>query len=320
VSDDHGIGVSLLRPLAGLLGRIGADEPAFLAALGVTPDTPPTTYIDSTHVDAALAAIAERRGDAAFALTLATSAAGRPLGLFGHIVWLSSTLGDALGRAVANYGLITRRSVLTLEGARIISRPVGTSPRGRILTELPFASLALRAREATAGAFVPRAVRFTHAGSDDARYLEVFGVPVTFDAALDEVELDPAQLALPLVGADPLTLETLEAKVRDLTASREPTPDNFVERVRRIALDQLEASPDDIARTLGISTRTLRRRLDDHGISFRGVVDDVRRALADELLGRGKTVKEVAFALGFSEPSAFSRAYKRWAGKAPTQR
>lgn len=320
MSDDHGIGVSLLRPLAGLLGRVGADEAAFLSALGVTPETPPTTYIDSARVDAELAAVAERQGDSALALTLAKAAAGRPLGLFGHIVWLSSTLGEALARAVANYGLITRRSVLALEGARIVSRPVGTAPRGRILTELPFASLAMRAREATGGAFAPRAVRFTHAGTDDARYRDVFGVPVTFDAALDEVELDPAQLTLPLVGADPLTLETLEAKVRDLITSREPTPDSFVERVRRIALDQLEASPDDIARTLGISTRTLRRRLEEHGTSFRDVVDDVRRALADDLLDRGKTVKDVAFVLGFSEPSAFSRAYKRWAGKPPTQR
>jgi AraC-like DNA-binding protein len=314
VSDDLGISVALLRPLASLLG---GDADAFLRAVGVDATTPPTTFVDPDLIDRELAAIAERRDDQAFALTLAQAAAGRPLGLYGHLVWLSSTLGEALERAVKHYGLITRRSVLRLEGSRIVSTPVAGMPRGRILTELPFASLALRAREATGGAFAPRAVRFAHAGTNDARYREVFRVHVTFDADRDEVDLDPAQLALPLVGADPLTIETLEAKVQQLTANREPT---FVERVRRIAIDQLEASPDDIARMLGISARTLRRRLDEHGVTFRGVVDDVRRDLADELLRQGKSVKEVAFALGFSEPSAFSRAYKRWAGKAPTQR
>jgi len=249
-------------------------------------------------------------------LTLAQLAAGRPLGLYGHLVWLSATLGDALARAVKHYGLITRRSVLQLDGSRITSTPVAGQPRGRILTELPFASLALRAREATGGVFAPRAVRFAHAGENDARYREVFRVHVTFGASADEVDLDPAQLVLPLIGSDPLTLETLEAKVQQLTPAREPT---FADRVRRLAIDQLEASPDELAAQLGMSARTLRRRLDEEGVSFRDVVDDVRRDLADELLGKGKTVKEVAFALGFSEPSAFSRAYKRWSGKAPTR-
>ena len=124
-------------------------------------------------------------------------------------------------------------------------------------------------------------------------------------------------LYLAVAAAFTITSRVLEATVEQLTETASSLP--FVERVRRAAGDKLDASPDQIARALGISARTLRRHLDQQGETFRGVIDRLRRERADELLARGVAVKEVAFALGFSEPSAFSRAYKRWTGKAPKQ-
>jgi len=198
---------------------------------------------------------------------------------------------------------------------RIRSTPVDATARaGRVLAEFPFASLALRARAATADAFVPRAMRFTHAGKTSAAYLDVFRVPVTFGAEHDELEFDAELLALPLASADPITSEILEQRVAQLAT---PAELPFLERVRRAAATNLDASPDDIARALGMSARTLRRHLDQHEQTFRGVIDGLRRERADALLADGKPVKEVAVALGFSEASAFSRAYKRWTGKAP---
>jgi AraC-like DNA-binding protein len=161
---------------------------------------------------------------------------------------------------------------------------------------------------------VIRTVRFAHAGTDGPAYAEVFGAPVIFGAPYDDIELDADVLALPLPGADPITSEILEAKVEQLAIAPE---ESFIERVRKAAADRVDPSPDDIAKALGISARTLRRHLDAEGETFRGVIDRLRRDRADELLARGMAVKEVAFALGFSEPSAFSRAYKRWTGKAP---
>ena len=317
-----GISVALLRPLAELLAKIDEDPAAFLAKIGVTREMAPNAYVAAAAVDRALDAIAERRDDPALAVTLAKIAAARPLGLFSHMIWLSGTLGDALERAVKHYGMVTQRTVLRLERegrvVRVRSIPVvRDAPRGRILGEFPFVSLALRARDATNGAFAPRAVRFTHAGVSSAPYVEAFGVPVTFGAPYDEIELDAAQLALPLASADPITSEVLEAKIAQLAVS----PDvPFLERVRRAAATRLDASPEQIARELGMSARTLRRHLDQHDETFRGVMDRLRRERADELLASAMAVKEVAFALGFSEPSAFSRAYKRWTGKAPNDR
>ncbi len=320
-----GISVALLRPIAELLDRLDEDEAGFLAGLGITEASAPNSYVAGSAVDAALDALALRRGDPSFSLTLAWTAAIRPLGLFGHMVWLSGTVRDAIERAAKRYQLVTQRTRLALvehDGYSILrSTPVTAGARrGRILSEFPFASLAIRARETTKQAFHLRAMRFAHPGEPSAAYEEVFRAPVSFDAALDEFEADHANLALPLTSADPITVEVLDSTVAQLTASATTQPTPFLDRVRKTiaAHADREPSPDEIAKELGISARTLRRHLEQDGTSLRAVVDEVRRARADELLAAGRSVKEVAFALGFSEPSAFSRAYKRWTGKAPS--
>ncbi len=277
----------------------------------------PNTYVTASEVDRVLAEIAAERGDPAFALTLARTAAARPLGLFGHLIWLSGTVRDALERAVKFYVVVTRRTVLRLDEDRGIAtiRQVPAFPaipRGRILTEFPFASLAMRARTATDGKFAVHAVRFAHAGEVTAAYDEVFEAPVRFDAKEDAIEIAIDKLGLPLVSSDPITSAAIEAKIAQLTAAAPADP--FLDRVRRAG----DGSPAAIAKALGISERTLRRQLAQHGTTLRGITDDAHRARADALLAAGKTVKEVAFELGFSEPSAFSRAYKRWTGKAPS--
>jgi AraC-like DNA-binding protein len=329
----HGVSVALLRPIAELLGRLEIDPKPFLATLGIDDGTSPDTFVSGDEVDRLLAEIAERRGDPAFSLTLIHAALARPLGLFGHLVWLSGTVREAIARAIRFYAMVSRRTMVTLEeaivetegGAResiatLRQHRVASLARGAILTEFVFASFALRARAATGEQFRLRAVRFAHPndGVARARYEQTFGAPVTFGCAIDELEFDAAQLDLRLATADPITSAALEAKVAalaDATTGRNP----FIDRVRRAAASSLaeHASPAKIAHQLGISARTLRRHLEQEGTSLRALVDDVRRERADELLEAGTPVKEIAFVLGFSETSAFSRAYKRWTGRPP---
>lgn len=326
IDDRHGVSVALLRPFADLLGRLDVDPAAFLAELGVDAAMPPNTYIAADRFDRALDAIATARREPHFALTLAKTAAVRPLGLFGHLVWLSGSVRDALERAVKFWAVVTRRTTLALverDGLAIVQqRPVSKSePRGRILVEFPFASLALRAREATGGAFALRAVRFAHAGEATTAYEDVFRAPVSFGARLDEIEMTADQLDLRLATADPITSQAIETTIVKLaTDSGDRIP--VLDRARHAIRERLdgEISLAQIATALGISPRTLRRQLDEHDTTLRSLIDDTRHARADELLAAGAAVKEVAFALGFSEPSAFSRAYKRWTGKAPKPR
>lgn len=314
----HGVSVAFLRPLAELLGRLDLDARAFLAGFGVDDQTAPNTYVAAADLDRALDDIATARNDPAFAVTLAALATARPLGLFGHLIWLSGSVRDALERAVKFWVVVSRRSTLALEehdGFVTIRQIPAVPVRGRILVEFPFASLAARARSATEGKFAVRAVRFTHAGDSTAAYEALFGVPVVFGAREDAIEIATDKLALPLVSSDPITSAAIEAKIAQLTAALPADP--FIDRVRRAATTS-DGSPAAIAKSLGLSERTLRRQLAQHGTALRELADDARRERADALLAGGKTVKEVAFELGFSEPSAFSRAYKRWTGKAPT--
>lgn len=319
----RGVSIAFVRPIAELIGRLGGDPAQFLADLGVAPDAPLETYVDGQRVDAALDATAAARGDAAFALTLAQAAMDRPLGLFGHLVWLSGTVGDALTRAVRFFAMVSQRASLSLDPGddgevHLRQRPIVRGVRrGRVLTEFPFASLALRARAATGGRFAVQAARFTHAGASSPRYREVFGVEVEFSAPLDELVFATAALALPLATADAITSAALEESVARLAASPH-APSPLPVRARQAAADLTgPVTFAALAGRLGVSERTLRRRLAEAGYTLRSLIDEARRERADALLAAGVAVKEVAFALGFSEPAAFSRAYLRWTGRRP---
>ena len=75
---------------------------------------------------------------------------------------------------------------------------------------------------------------------------------------------------------------------------------------------------EDVARRLAMSERTLHRRLSERGLTFKSLVDSTRRHVAENLLRDSRyTATEVAFLTGFSEQSAFTRAFRRWAGQTP---
>ena len=75
-----------------------------------------------------------------------------------------------------------------------------------------------------------------------------------------------------------------------------------------------------VARSLGISVRSLRRRLDEEGVSYTSLLNEARATLAKRMLDDPRrSIYETAYAMGFSDPSAFHRAFKRWTGMTPTQ-
>jgi AraC-like DNA-binding protein len=324
MSSAQGNSVRLLRPIAVVLGRLGVDGERFLAEVGIEPTTSFDAYVPSERVDRALEAIASARGDETFSLTLAREAMVRPLGFFSHLVWLSGTVGSALAQAARFYSLVTRRSTLTLaidQATRIATfrqELLAGATRGNMLLEFAFATFFLRARGAAGERFHARAMRFVHSVRDAAPYEALFEAPVSFGCTHDELELDAAVLDLPLGSADPVTAAAIEQQATQIRAQVEPLP--LAERIREAVQAELPASRPSlasVARRLGTGARSLRRQLEGDKISLRAVVASVRRDRAAALLASGASVKDVAFQLGFSEPSAFSRAYKRWTGESP---
>ena len=120
--------------------------------------------------------------------------------------------------------------------------------------------------------------------------------------------------------ADPRLGAVLEAHMEQVLHAL-PTQDPFVARARGqlgLLLEAGGASLEALAAALHVSTRTLRRRLQEHETSYKALLEDVRHELAKHYVGQTREpFDEVARKLGFSEPSTFYRAFKRWAGMTP---
>lgn len=101
----------------------------------------------------------------------------------------------------------------------------------------------------------------------------------------------------------------------------QPKPSALRQEIERHVEPLLAAGPvriDEVARALGYGRQTLYRRLKAEGVTFEQILDRLRRRLATRFLRDGRSVKETAYRLGFSDPAAFSRAFKRWTGKSPS--
>ena len=180
------------------------------------------------------------------------------------------------------------------------------------------------ARQLTGGAARLREVHIEFPAPPHAeRYEEVFGCPVLFEQAHNQLLWEPASLALPLLQSAPTThaqlLALCEQQLHELTRHR-----HLRERVEEILSPQLHRQlPDlaEVAAQLGLPPWTLRRRLKaEANTRFQDIIDEIRRDLAVSYIRDTETaLGEIAFLLGFSSPAAFQRAFKRWTGEAPGQ-
>ena len=162
---------------------------------------------------------------------------------------------------------------------------------------------------------------FPHAApADISEHHRVFGCPLKFGQSRSELVLTRRTLRLPLLKADPVLQSIVEAQVLALLAKlpkAEPTADT----VRRFLAEELtngQPKLEQLASRLHMSTRTLHRRLEQEGTNYRRVLTEVRHELAvRHLIERRLAIGEIAFLLGFSEVSAFHRAFRHWTGHAP---
>ncbi|RZU31128.1 AraC family transcriptional regulator [Blastococcus saxobsidens] len=155
--------------------------------------------------------------------------------------------------------------------------------------------------------------------ADPAPYEAAFGVLPRFEAPRSVVVFAATLLDEPLPQAAPLTAALCEAQCRELLERRQ-TRRGVSGRVRDLLLRRPQAMPgqEAVAAELHMSVRTLRRHLEEEGTTFRAIVDQTRRHLAEELLVTvGLTVEQVAERIGYSEASAFVHAFQRWTGVSP---
>jgi AraC-like DNA-binding protein len=179
-------------------------------------------------------------------------------------------------------------------------------------------------RELTGRHLLPHRAQFTHRRHEDHSELNAFlGVEAEFGAAVDEMAFPREMKDLPVVSADPYLNELLVGYCEEALARR-ATRDGAVRAAVENAIAPLlphgKARVGEIARKLGLSQRTLARRLASEQLTFGGVLDQLRSDLAQRHV-RDSTlsISQIAWLVGYQEVSAFTHAFKRWTGMTPRE-
>jgi AraC-like DNA-binding protein len=272
------------------------------------------------------AAIALRDDSLGFAL--ARDFDPRALGLLYYVMASSQTLGDALKR-VARYSQTTNEALVVRyrEGNRlIINLSYSGVPRHSDRHQIEFCMFAVLriCRVLTGQNLVPQQFSIAHHRSEGTAEMSRFvGTKVEFGADTDEIALNSNARELPVIHADhhlnDLLLKYCEVALADRGAGISQLRTR-VENAISSVLPHGRVLVEDVARSLGMSKRTLARKLSDEGLNYSEILEHLRRDLAVRYLNDRKMhVSKIAWLLGFSEVSAFTHAFKRWTGKKPSQ-
>jgi len=272
--------------------------------------------------------VANELHDDFLGIRLAQSFELRELGLLYYVQASSETLGDALQRA-ARYSMIHNEGVhITVRQGRDMSiafEYVGVS-RALDSHQMEFfiTTVVRGCRHLTGRHLLPSGIKFVHRRIElPSEFKALFGCDIAFGSDVDEVVYPGAAGQLPLASADPY-LNSLLTKYCDEALSHRRVKSRAwrlnVENAIAPLLPHGQARIAEVSRQLGVSPRTLGRRLGSEGTTFSTVLDKLRFDLAKRYLQeRALPISEVAWLLGYRETSAFNHAFRRWTGKAPRQ-
>ena len=318
-----------LRALLDSARKVGVDPDAVMASLDVTRDVidDPAGWIDASVMARAWELVPRLASDPVFGLHAAED---MPLGVYGPLelaVIASATVEAALTRVERYYRLLGSMTDLRVSRASdgaitVRATPVSPAAHGlRHYYEHMLALLVVRLRAIVVDLNERMiVVTFAHAApADTSEHRRLLGPNVRFGAAHNEITLAPHAGALPLRTAHP----DLAAVLEQHSAAQELRPDApMPERVRRALAQALragDASLATVATKLARAPRSIQRDLHAEGTTFADVLDEVRRETAARYVAEGTmAIGEIAFLLGFSQSSAFHRAFKRWTRSTPS--
>jgi AraC-like DNA-binding protein len=320
--------VRVLFALLAVLERAGVDRRRFLADVGIdeTVLADDEGRVSFERLEHAWESAPEWTNDSDFGLHFAEQTSMGAFDVVDYAAQSSACIGDAFDR-LARYQRLLHDAVrlaIEVRGDSVhIEHRVDSMAQGipRHAAEAAIASWVLRARALTKVEIAPIEVSFRHAAPRDcSEHHRILRCPIRFESETNALVLSRQDFARPITTSDS-RLGALLDRHAELILARLPPHDGLVTDVRAALTEAMksgDASLAAIAKRLGKSTRTLQRRLADEGIRFDEVLEALRRELAFRYLAEpALSIGEVAFLLGYSDTTAFHRAFKRWAGETP---
>ena len=307
----------------------GIDASGVLREAGITLEAieDPDARLAAPTVLSIWNALRAQTADPALQLVAPTSLPYGAYRVIEYLIAASTTVGDGVDRFARFFGLIADGLTLTVtasDGERSLCLTTADGgPVPPVYVDYVFAALVSRIRMRIRPDLAVRRVELRQREPQhSARHREVFGAPIHFGATADRLCFSAAEWNRPTTSGDAALVKLMEDHARVL-ARRAPQPaSGFSSEVQKAITSTLAdgGSVTKVARALNVSVRTLQRKLIASGTTFRQVSDAVRGRLAQGYLTDPKvSISEVAFLLGFSEESAFNRAFRRWTGESPGQ-
>jgi AraC-like DNA-binding protein len=328
------IAAGFARGLLLLAGRKGADTAALAARAGIGPavlDDQDARIPFGAYV-ALMRAAQAATGDPALALHFGEAFEIDELSIVGLIGRSCETWEQAFAQ-LSRYGQLAidvpvddaqgRRLVIEREDGHVWMVDTRSYPNAfPELTESAFARMAAAVHRKRSGIEAVAAIHVTHkAPAHAAEYERVFELPVVFDSTrnallMKEDAFPKTLLPRPSAYVFGILSERADALLRELESAA--TTAGRVESAIMPVLHTGEANMAAVAARLALSRQTLARRLKAEGMTFEKLLDGLRHRLALAYLGNAKvSVHQCAYLTGFSDPAAFSRAFKRWTGASP---
>jgi AraC-like DNA-binding protein len=318
--------VGLIAGVPLLLAQLGGDAEEIFADAGVDLSLCEHRHnqISALAVERLLLLCAERTMCPHFGLLVGQLANLASLGPLGTLMRVSDTLGDALRRLEQHLQIRTRGGLVQLEvddGFAVLRYcPYYSTGEGAgLVCEGVLVATTQVVRELCGPAWVPTEVlvpRRAHGNPEP--YRSAFRAPVRFNQEMGALVFPAALLEQPLPYADPITRQNLEQHILDI---EQAYPHDAADELRRQLCTELlkaKCSAQTAARRLSIHRRTLNRRLSSERTGFKAIADEMRAALARQLLADTElSLAHIAAALDFSEAAAFTHAFRRWSGGVP---
>jgi AraC-like DNA-binding protein len=271
--------------------------------------------------------VADAANDELLGFHLAQDFDLREIGMLYYVMASSDVLGDALKRAtryvrIVNEGMQLKyreneQLIVTFEYLDVARH------QDRHQVEFFMASLVRLVRQLSGFDLFPERVNVMHHRSRfHAEFRKFFGCEVGFGSGTDEIAFSSTVRPMPLASADSYLNALLIAQCEQSHVNRLQPPEIRISVENEIValLPHGKAQAPAIARKLGMSQRTLARRLASEKSSFTAVLDELKHDLAKHYLSEsGVPITTIAWLLGYQEVSAFTHAFKRWTGKTPKQ-